>query len=238
MAATAAIESLYNIKLRKEDEDLFQGSSQQLVDCIQLHPRVQDAQGCYTYSTNKAFSWIINNGGIVVPRIKINSFKRIYHDRDDVDSVLLHHPITGVIRATLEFKSLEDEIYYGPEDVNTLLDINTPSHAVLVVGFGEHNEQKYWIIKNSWGERWKDHGYGKISQNIVNTIQGFHENRSERGLELRKTEERSSFGLTWPVQLNRPRHRLLPPVGKKTRPAIAPLSETRPPQLRSRCFSS
>ena len=65
MAATAAIESLYNIKLRKEDEDLFQGSSQQLVDCIQLHPRVQDAQGCYTYSTNKAFSWIINNGGIV-----------------------------------------------------------------------------------------------------------------------------------------------------------------------------
>ncbi|XP_022949074.1 zingipain-2-like [Cucurbita moschata] len=194
MAATAAIESLYNIKLRKEeeDEDLFQGSPQQLIDCIKLHPTKQDAQGCYAYSTRKAFRWIINNGGIVseahypymgrrgepreitevVPKMKINSFRRIYHDSDDVNSILLHHPITGVIRATMEFRSLEDEIYYGPEDVNTLLDINTPSHAVLVVGFGEHNEQKYWIIKNSWGERWKDHGYGKISQNIVNTIQG------------------------------------------------------------------
>ena len=34
----------------------------------------------------------------------------------------------------------------------------------------------------------------------------FHENQSRRGLKLRKTERRLNFGLTWPIQLNWPRH--------------------------------
>ena len=48
----------------------------------------------------------------------------------------------------------------------------------------------------------------------------FHDNPSGRGLKLRKTEGRLSFGLTWPVQLNRPRHRLLPPDGEKARAVV------------------
>ena len=44
-----------------------------------------------------------------------------------------------------------------------------------------------------------------------------HENEYGRGLKLRNTEGRSDFGLTWPDQLNRPRHRLLPLDRKKTR---------------------
>jgi hypothetical protein len=34
-------------------------------------------------------------------------------------------------------------------------------HAVMIVGYNE--AQKYWIIRNSWGEDWGENGFAKIS---------------------------------------------------------------------------
>jgi cathepsin L len=38
-------------------------------------------------------------------------------------------------------------------------DIN---HAVVLVGYGEENNEKYWLVRNSWSPKWGEQGYIKI----------------------------------------------------------------------------
>lgn len=55
-------------------------------------------------------------------------------------------------------------------------------HAIEIVGWGEENNTKYWIIKNSWGRDWGRNGYFymkrgnnmcKIEENIISGIPDF-----------------------------------------------------------------
>ena len=65
----------------------------------------------------------------------------------------------GPLLTTLNAR--EDFLYYKSGVYRTKNSKKVGGHAVALVGFDD--EKKAWLIKNSWGEDWGEHGYAWIS---------------------------------------------------------------------------
>ncbi|XP_078322730.1 procathepsin L-like [Crassostrea virginica] len=157
-------------------------SEQQLLDCSGSFGN----EGCDGGFVDSAFKYIKSVGGIETEADYPYKTKKQHCTFDDskiaskvsgcvdVDSgnetalqkcVAEVGPVSVAIDASRDsFQFYDGGVYDEPLCSTERLD-----HAVLVVGYDTDDEgQEYWIVKNSWGEFWGDHGYIKMSRNKKN----------------------------------------------------------------------
>jgi len=185
-SAVQSIQAAYAIKTNK----LEKFSKQQLVDCdeksdgcnggfphyameyIKKNGILKEKDYPYKenmtekYKKNCILKKIISDGennhnNKEVLKIKDFEFCDNEECRNDQDlfNMLERGPLSAVVDASEEFMLYENGVYDKP--------CKEQNHAILIVGFHraeKDGEQSYWIVKNSWGFLWGDHGYIRIKQ--------------------------------------------------------------------------
>lgn len=173
-SATGAIEGAWAIA----NSQLIDLSEQELVDCAT--GASYGSHGCDGGEMEGAFKYVIEKGqcslssypytsGVsetggacqkctsVVVFSSCSDVKP--NDQLSLKAAVAQQPVAVAIEAdTRYFQSYSSGILTS-SSCGTNLD-----HGVLIVGYGEDNGQKYWLVKNSWGITWGDVGYVKIAR--------------------------------------------------------------------------
>jgi C1A family cysteine protease len=173
-AVTGAVEGAW----ARSTGTLLDLAEQELVDC--------GDGSCDGGWTSRAYQTIISMGGQMVqsdyaytahddrckydsnayPQATISS----YRDAPSMsasrmaDTLYANHPMAVLIYASSKsFQNYHSGVYYDPN-----CSQSTINHAVLAVGYDRSgsSSNQYWIVKNSWGSGWGDHGYIKMRYNV------------------------------------------------------------------------
>ncbi|KAI4898326.1 hypothetical protein NFI96_023821 [Prochilodus magdalenae] len=174
-SATGALEG----QMFKKTKRLVSLSEQQLVDCSQSYGNY----GCRGGWPYRAFEYIKRNGlekSNTYPYLaregrcrsnggrawaRCSRYRNVPRSEKALKyAVAKVGPISVAIDAGHHSFQLYRSGVYDEPACST-----SPTHAVLVVGYGTHRRRKdYWLVKNSWGTRWGDSGYIKMSRNKGN----------------------------------------------------------------------
>ncbi|KAH9547788.1 hypothetical protein CY35_11G054400 [Sphagnum magellanicum] len=181
-STTGAVEGAHFLATGK----LVSLSEQQLVDCDhQCDPEEKDAcdAGCGGGLMTNAYNYVMEAGGLESESdypykgsngkcrydsnkiaAKVTNFTNIPIDEDQMAAYLVHQgPLAVGINAAYM------QTYIAGVSCPIVCNKHNLDHGVLLVGYGKHgfapvrlSHKPYWIIKNSWGPMWGDHGYYKI----------------------------------------------------------------------------
>ncbi|KAL6656091.1 hypothetical protein ACP70R_006917 [Stipagrostis hirtigluma subsp. patula] len=171
-STTGALEAAYAQAFGKN----ISLSEQQLVDCAGPYNNF----GCNGGLPSQAFEYIKYNGGLDTEEsypykgvngicsykpnavgVKVEDSVNITLGAEDElkNAVGLVRPVSVAFEVIDGFRQYKSGVYTSDHCGTTPMDVN---HAVLAVGYGVENGVPYWLIKNSWGADWGDHGYFKM----------------------------------------------------------------------------
>ena len=172
-SATGAIEGAWAISTGK----LVDLSEEQLVECAT--GAAYGSHGCSGGQMDGGFKYVIENGQCAWSAYPYTSgtgktggcekCSAVAHisscsdvkpnDQVSLKAAVAKQPVAIAIEAdTRYFQSYSSGILTSAS-CGTNLD-----HGVLIVGYGEENGLKYWLVKNSWSESWGQDGYVKIAR--------------------------------------------------------------------------
>ncbi|WCJ19261.1 Papain family cysteine protease [Euphorbia peplus] len=181
-STTGAIEGANFIATGK----LLNLSEQQLVDCDHVCDiREKDVcdNGCGGGLMTNAYRYLMEAGGLEEETsypytgkrgeckfhpdkiaVKVANFTNIPIDEDQIAAHLVHH---GPLAVGLNAMFMQT--YIGGVSCPLICGKKWINHGVLLVGYGAKGYsilrfgfRPYWIIKNSWGEKWGEKGYYKL----------------------------------------------------------------------------
>lgn len=78
--------------------------------------------------------------------------------------VFLNGPVVAPLFLVDDFLVYRGGLYQEMATATQLSDARRQRiiHAVKIVGWGKMDGKSYWLIENSWGEDWGDHGFAKV----------------------------------------------------------------------------
>eukprot|EP00598_Pedospumella_elongata_P001157 CAMPEP_0184966694 /NCGR_PEP_ID=MMETSP1098-20130426/302_1 /TAXON_ID=89044 /ORGANISM="Spumella elongata, Strain CCAP 955/1" /LENGTH=370 /DNA_ID=CAMNT_0027488021 /DNA_START=40 /DNA_END=1152 /DNA_ORIENTATION=+ len=177
-AATATIESHVAIASGL----LFELSPEQIAMCAPNPESCGGTGGCHGATAEIGFEYVSNSDGLrseyqypytsyygeefkctmpdAPPAATINGYVQLPSNNYTalLNAVAQVGPVSVSVDATT-LHAYTSGIYDGCNQVNP--DLN---HAVVLVGYGEENGQKYWIMRNSWSPKYGEQGYIRIAR--------------------------------------------------------------------------
>lgn len=169
-SVTENIESVWMIKKGLTNHTMDHLSPQQIVDCDHVDG------GCNGGDTPTAYKYVIDAGGLETEK---EYPYRAEDGKCKFEKSKVYSHITGYRYATSKHdeKTLMDHTYSesplsicvdaenwqlyskgimtGPQCARRV----TLDHCVQIVGYDHSHNPPYWIVRNSWGRDWGEHGY-------------------------------------------------------------------------------